>query len=172
MLPRKARLFWPLLATLLAADCTTKELAETHLVDDAPRAVIGDVVRLRLEYNTEAAMSLPVGPHPRVVLSLIGMLVLMVLWRLYRSLPDTARWRAAALGAVVGGALGNLGQRMSSPRGVTDFIDIGVGAWRFWTFNVADIGVTLGAVALAVAIWRQAPDPDPATADQPLPDGA
>src|SRR5690348_12680230 len=39
-----------------------------------------------------------------------------------------------------------------SPRGVTDFIDIGVASWRFWTFNVADAGITIGAVLLAFVL--------------------
>ena len=36
-----------------------------------------------------------------------------------------------------------------------DFIDVGVGSYRFWIFNVADVGVTLGAIALAVLLWRR-----------------
>jgi lipoprotein signal peptidase len=39
-----------------------------------------------------------------------------------------------------------------SPGGVTDFIDIGVASWRFWTFNVADAGITIGAVLLAFVL--------------------
>ena len=54
-----------------------------------------------------------------------------------------------ALGLAWGGAAGNLLDRLRSPRGVVDFIDIGVGSWRFWTFNVADSGVTIGAIILA-----------------------
>jgi signal peptidase II len=37
-----------------------------------------------------------------------------------------------------------------------DFIDVGVGAVRFWTFNVADSGITVGAILLAIALWRSA----------------
>jgi signal peptidase II len=36
-----------------------------------------------------------------------------------------------------------------------DFIDIGVGDVRFWTFNLADVGLTVGAVILAVLLWRR-----------------
>jgi signal peptidase II len=38
---------------------------------------------------------------------------------------------------------------------VIDFIDIGIGDSRFWTFNLADIGVTVGALLLAVIYWRE-----------------
>jgi signal peptidase II len=44
--------------------------------------------------------------------------------------------------------------RLRSPQGVVDFIDVGVGSWRFWTFNVADACITLGALGLMAALWR------------------
>jgi signal peptidase II len=78
--------------------------------------------------------------------------VLLLLYR--RTLPD-ARLRAAALALVAGGALGNLLDRLRSPLGVVDFIDVGIGDARFWTFNVADVGVTVGAVLLATVLWRE-----------------
>jgi lipoprotein signal peptidase len=37
---------------------------------------------------------------------------------------------------------------------VVDFIDVGLGGWRFWTFNVADMAIALGAVVLVVAMYR------------------
>jgi signal peptidase II len=49
----------------------------------------------------------------------------------------------------VGGRGGNLVDRIRSPLGVVDFIDIGLSSWRFWTFNVADSAVTVGAIVLA-----------------------
>ncbi len=55
--------------------------------------------------------------------------------------------------AGLGGAAGNLIDRLRSGRGVVDFIDLGVGSVRFWTFNVADSGVTIGACLLVVALW-------------------
>ena len=65
---------------------------------------------------------------------------------------------------MAGGALGNLLDRIRSPRGVVDFIDLGIGDARFYTFNVADVGVTLGAILLAVVLWRdQEQDQNPAT---------
>jgi signal peptidase II len=60
-----------------------------------------------------------------------------------------------ALALVAGGALGNLLDRLRSARGVVDFIDIGVGSYRLWTFNIADLGVTAGGVLLAVLLLRR-----------------
>jgi len=57
--------------------------------------------------------------------------------------------------ALVGaGAVGNLLDRLASDRGVVDFIDVGVGAARFYVFNLADVGVTVGGALPAYAIWR------------------
>jgi len=60
-----------------------------------------------------------------------------------------------ALGLAWGGAAGNLIDRLKSTRGVVDFVDIGVGDVRFWTFNVADSAVTIGAITLAFVLWRE-----------------
>ena len=76
-------------------------------------------------------------------------------------LRDTApadRVRAAALALVAGGAAGNLLDRLRTSRGVVDFIDVGIGAHRFYVFNLADVGVTTGAVLLALALWRSPAD--------------
>ena len=57
--------------------------------------------------------------------------------------------------------------RLKSARGVVDFIDIGIGAWRWPTFNVADIAVTTGAILLAVVLWNSEAPPATSTAPQP-----
>ena len=54
-----------------------------------------------------------------------------------------------------GGAAGNLIDRIRSTRGVVDFLDVGIGALRWPTFNVADIAVSCGAIALVVSMWRE-----------------
>ena len=65
------------------------------------------------------------------------------------------RIRVLALALVCGGALGNLVDRVKSGRGVVDFIDVGIGAMRWPTFNVADMAVSCGAVLLAIVLWRE-----------------
>ena len=152
----KTRVFWPILLTLLIADCASKELAETYLAPEhTPHEVIGSVVRLTLAHNAGGAMGLSLGPYSRIGLSLAALLALFVLGRLYVRTPATARLRAAALALVVGGAIGNLGNRLLSPRGVTDFIDVGFRSWRFWTFNLADAGITIGAALMIVVLSRR-----------------
>jgi signal peptidase II len=152
----KARVFWPLLLTLLLADCATKQLAETYLRSEhLPHEVAGSVVRFTLAHNSGAAMSLSLGRYSRIGFSLAALLALIILAQLYVRTPATHRLRAAALALVVGGALGNLLNRWLTPRGVTDFIDVSVRSWRFYTFNLADAGVSIGAVLLVVTLSRE-----------------
>ncbi|MDQ6611936.1 MAG: signal peptidase II, partial [Gemmatimonadota bacterium] len=65
-----------------------------------------------------------------------------------------SKFAAAGVPIVIGGAIGNLLDRVRFREGVVDFIDIGVGNVRFWTFNVADAAVTIGAACLVIALWQ------------------
>ena len=76
----------------------------------------------------------------------------IVLARLYTHTAPRARVLAAALALVCGGAVGNLLDRLRNARGVVDFIDVGVGAHRFWIFNTADAAITLGVLLLALVL--------------------
>lgn len=153
--PPRARIFWPALCAVLVADCTTKEAAESWLHPaHVPHDVIGDVVRLTLTYNAGAAMDLSLGPYSRVGFSVLAIVAVAVLVGLYRATPRTDRLRALGCALVIGGAIGNLVNRLILPAGVTDFIDVGIGSLRFWSFNVADAGITIGAVLLAAALIR------------------
>lgn len=161
---RKARCFWPILATLVLADCSTKELVETALLaNPGPHPVVGEWLRVTLAYNPGAAFStLSLGPATRPLLGLVAVIALIVLLRQYRKTRPDAGLRASAIALMAGGALGNLLDRVRSPRGVVDFIDLGIGDARFYTFNVADVGITVGAILLALVLWRDQ-DKDGAT---------
>lgn len=153
--PPRARVFWPALCAVLVADCTTKEAAERWLNPaHVPHDVIGSVVRLTLTHNVGAAMDLSLGHYSRVGFSVLAIVAVTVLVQVYRATPATDRLRGLACALILGGAVGNLVNRLLLPAGVTDFIDIGIGSLRFWSFNVADAGITVGAVLLAAAlIW-------------------
>ena len=160
MLTKKAKAFWPLLLLLIFADCTTKRLAEEHLLPEhVPHPVVGDVVRFTLAYNPDAAFSFSLGQHSRIGFTVLALGVLIALGSVYRSTAAQDRMQAIALALVAGGAIGNVMDRFRMPngtyRGVVDFIDIGVGGWRFWTFNLADVGVTCGAILLALLLLRR-----------------
>jgi signal peptidase II len=152
----KAALFWPLLAAVLALDVTTKSLAVTHLAPQyVPHEVLGEAVRLTLAYNPGASFGIGVGAYSRIVFIALALLALVILGRLYHAAPSADRPRAVALALICAGALGNMLDRVRSARGVVDFIDLGIREARFYTFNVADVAITFGAVLLAWILWQE-----------------
>ena len=148
--------YWLALGVVVCADVATKYLAHTrltlHLVS---REIWGDAARLTLVYNPGAAFGLHLGSWSRGIFMALAALALIVLGRLYRATARRDWPRALAIGLVSGGALGNFINRVWSERGVVDFIDVGVRGHRWPTFNVADIGVTSGALLLAWILWRE-----------------
>lgn len=152
----KAAVFWPLVSLLLLADCTTKQVAAERLEPEhVPHEVFGDVVRFTLAYNQGASFSVSLGEHSRWILAALALGVLGILMMQYRKAAEHDRTLALALALIVAGASGNLLDRLRSARGVIDFIDIGVGDVRFWTFNLADVAVFCGAVLLANLLLRR-----------------
>ncbi len=152
---KKALVFWPLLLVLVLADCGSKRLVEDAVPPHTPHEVLGDVVRVTLGYNPGAAFGLNVGPNSRVVFTTLTFIALIALGLMYRSTPPERRLELVALALISGGAVGNLIDRIRAGM-VTDWIDVGVGNVRFWTFNIADAGITAGAVLLAVALLQEA----------------
>ena len=102
-----------------------------------------------------AAFGLHVGPYSRWVFFAVAVIAVFVLNRMSHTSPTGDRFRQLALGLVAGGAAGNLIDRVRSARGVVDFLDVGIGALRWPTFNVADIAVSCGGIALAIVLWRE-----------------
>jgi signal peptidase II len=139
------------------ADFVTKWLADAYLwPPHTAHRVLGDVVRFTLGYNRQGVMGLPVGPYSRWILSAVSIVLLGVLVRLLYETHAHEKLRATSLALIIGGALGNLLDRLMSGRGVVDFIDIGIGTWRFWTFNVADVAIDIGIALFAWTLWRAA----------------
>lgn len=152
----KATVFWPLVLVLFLADCTTKQVAAERLEPEhVPHEVLGDVVRFTLAYNEGASFSVSLGEYTRWILMTLVVAVIGVLMMQYRKAARDDRMLALALACIVAGAVGNLWDRIRSPRGVVDFIDIGIGDLRFWTFNVADVTIFCGAVLLANLLIRR-----------------
>ena len=147
--------FWTLLIGVALTDIVTKRWAESALGLHAPEEVVGHWLRWTLTYNTGAAMNLSLGSASRVIFSGIALFMIVYLFRLYRQSPPGARAAPAAIALISAGALGNLLDRLRHAKGVVDFIDVGTLDWRFWTFNVADMGVTTGALVLALLLWRE-----------------
>jgi signal peptidase II len=141
---------------IVVVDQWTKNLATTYLVPrHVPHPILGDVLRFTLTYNPGAAFGMHLGEASRWVFTTLTLLILGFLIRLYRATPALDTPLRVAVACVMGGAIGNLVDRLRSVEGVVDFIDVGVGDVRFWTFNVADMAVSLGAICLVFLLWRR-----------------
>jgi signal peptidase II len=147
-MPQRANRFWTIFLSIVLVDIVTKRLAESSLIPYVPKDVIDDILRFTLAFNAGGAMSLSLGPASRWWFTLLSIATLFVLAYMYKQTSPGDRLQLASLALICGGAVGNLIDRLRSPLGVVDFIDIGVGPHRFWTFNIADVGVTLGTAAL------------------------
>lgn len=151
----KAVAFWPVLLSLVALDCASKELAVDKLSPaHVPHPIVGDVVRFTLAYNPRAAMGLSLGEHSRILFGVIAALMLVALVVYRRRASSQNGIMTIALALIGGGAAGNLLDRIRSSRGVVDFIDVGIGNARFWTFNVADAAVICGTILLVLVLRR------------------
>ncbi len=148
--------FWVIVAITVALDFVTKALAVEHLVPrHMPHEIIGNVVRFTLAYNPGAAFGMHLGPASRWIFAGLSVVIVGVLLRATGDLTRTSRLAAFGVPVIVGGAVGNLLDRIRLREGVVDFIDIGIGTTRFWTFNVAETAVTIGAICLVLALWRE-----------------
>lgn len=152
---KNGRVFWGAAVVVVILDVLTKKLAVQHLTLHYPQPVIGEIVRLTLAFNPGAAFSMSLGRYSRLIFGAFAVCALVILQIFHRASQPGDVSRSLALGLASGGAAGNLIDRFVSPQGVVDFIDIGVGDVRFWTFNVADSAVTVGALMLAFVLWRE-----------------
>jgi signal peptidase II len=143
---------WLLAAGIWVVDFLTKRMVLAHA--ESLRAdrveVLGEFFRLAYVRNPGAAMGLtPFGRWTLVTISAVAVVALV--WFLVIT-PAAQRLRRIAMGLILGGALGNLVDRVFYDGLVVDFLDFGLGTARFWTFNVADIGVTCGGTLLLISL--------------------
>lgn len=143
----------PAAGAVLALDLATKWVATATLAPPGRSvSLLGDFVRLTLVHNSGGAFGLFPGRGPAFVVFSIAAIGLIVL--LASRLPGRSRRELLALGALLGGALGNLFDRLRTGW-VIDFIDVGLGHLRWPVFNVADIAVTLGVIVLLLGVVRR-----------------
>jgi signal peptidase II len=140
-----------LAGAVLTADQATKSWALRHARE--PRHVIGSL-RLFVQFNSGTAFGL--GQNSTAIIVAGVVVLVVVLLGLGRRASRTATWPAAvAMGLLLGGAVGNLTDRLVRHHhgAVIDFIDL-----RWWpVFNVADSAISVGAVLLALVFFRARP---------------
>ena len=147
----KASLTWlGLSAVVIALDQWTKHLAIQGLTLNTP-VDLTPFLSLTLAHNTGAAFSFLSHAQgwQRWFFTGLGLLVstAIVLW--LGRLPRAARWQACALALILGGALGNVWDRIQLGY-VIDFIDAHARGWHWPAFNIADSSITIGAAMLII----------------------
>jgi signal peptidase II len=139
-------------AVVYAFDVVSKVIVAATMTYGSPIRLLGSALRLDYTRNGGAAFSLG-GTGYTVVFTLIAVGVVTVILRLARTL-FSVRW-AIALGLLLGGALGNLTDRIARAPGVfrgwvVDFVEI-----PHWPiFNVADSAITVGGVLMVLLAFR------------------
>ncbi|MFX0575025.1 signal peptidase II [Nocardia nepalensis] len=145
--PLRLRTLLIIAAVLLGLDLLTKTIVVAQLTPGDPVPIIGDFARLSLVRNPGAAFSMATGMT--WLLTLVAAAVVIGVIRIGRTLRSL--WWAIGLGMVLGGALGNLVDRLFRAPGplqghVVDFIAVG-----WWpVFNLADSSIVCGAILLVV----------------------
>ncbi|WIG57660.1 MAG: Lipoprotein signal peptidase [Ktedonobacterales bacterium] len=140
---------------LVILDQLTKRWVVAYFTTGAPKAsipLLGSVLDLEYVQNTGVAFSLLQG---QAVLFLFIAVAIVVVGVLYWRTRDTGSLMLKlTFGLILGGALGNLIDRVT--RGyVVDFVHFHIdGFFNFAVFNVADSGISIGVIILALLLWR------------------
>lgn len=145
--PLRGLLFLGLALLVVVVDQVTKRLAETRLRDQRSVPVVDDILRLTYVQNRGAAFGLLQDQTTFFVL--VGILVIGVIAASYRYLPRSGFLLHLALGLQLGGAIGNLIDRVRQGY-VVDFVDFGYRANWWPVFNVADSAIVIGVALLAL----------------------
>jgi len=118
--------------------------------------IFGGLVPLTLAYNRGAAFGISIGNDPRWFFIPVTIIAMVLLGYLLAKTHPHDRFRLFSLSLVFSGALGNLIDRVRWSRGVVDFIGpINLGFMDWPIFNVADMAISCGAVALAISFWME-----------------
>jgi signal peptidase II len=154
---------WPifigLAAAVVVADQITKAWISATLAPRASMSIIGDTLRLVHGQNNGALFGLFRDNAALFGLISIGVVGLIVA---YHARSPRSPYLSVALGLLLGGALGNMTDRLRLGY-VIDFVDAGIGNFRWYTFNVADAAIS-GAILLLIllAIRPSLGEPRPA----------
>jgi len=137
-----------LLLLVIGVDQLTKVWARTSLVD-APVTVWKNVFSFRLIYNTGASFG--IFHNHTLALTIFSILGMLAIGVFYFLLPKTKkmRWMRLMLAMIIAGGIGNIIDRIVFGK-VTDMLSFDL--INFPVFNVADIGVTCGAIVMC-ALW-------------------
>ena len=141
-------------AAILILDQVVKVLVRSRLELYESVIVIPGTLNLTRVHNTGAAFGLMNAmdfPYKTVVVALIATAALAGLALYAATLDPAQRLSRLGLAFIIGGAAGNLIDRLVSGY-VLDFVDAYYGHWHFWAFNVADAAITVGVALMILDI--------------------
>jgi signal peptidase II len=147
---------------VFAIDRVTKTWVSENIPLGTARPVVGDYVRIVHAQNTGAAFGLL--PERTTLLSVLSVVAVLAIVYYYRQIASNSSLVSATLGMQLGGAFGNLLDRIRQGY-VVDFVDVGIGDVRFWALNVADSSIVVGIILVTLALWyeeHRAATPKPA----------
>jgi signal peptidase II len=134
------------------ADRVTKTWVTDNIPVGTARPIAGDYIRIVHTQNTGAAFGLL--PERTTLLSVLSVLAVLAIVYYYRQIASSSWLVSATLGMQLGGAFGNLLDRVTQGY-VVDFVDAGIGDIRFWAFNVADSSIVVGIFVVTFALWYE-----------------
>ncbi len=137
-------LFFGVAATVLILDQLSKAWVIANIVPGTAVLVVGDLVRLIHSRNDGALFGLFGTAAPVLAIASIGVLALIVG---YHARSGRSPVLSVALGLLLGGAIGNLIDRIRLGY-VVDWVDAGLGGVRFWTFNIGDAAISVAILLL------------------------
>ncbi len=162
MRPSRILLVAGVAVLVFVIDRVTKAWVSENIPLGTARPIVGDYVRIVHAQNTGAAFGLL--PERTTLLSVLSVVAVLAIVYYYRQIASNSALVSATLGMQLGGAFGNLLDRITQGY-VVDFVDVGIGDIRFWAFNVADSSIVVGIILVTVALWyeeHRAPTPKPA----------
>lgn len=143
--------YFAVAAIIVILDQASKRLIWDAFQNTGGTELIGSYLRISLSKNPGAVMGILSGSRPILVtVTIISIGALVFFAYRMRYAPMLKR---LCLALILGGAFGNLIDRVASGE-VIDFIDMGIGQYRWPTYNVADIAVTIGAVILIAGFMK------------------
>ncbi len=148
-------LYFTIAALIVILDQSSKRIIWEMYEYSGGTDLINGYLRISLSRNPGAVFGILSGSRAfLLVITIISIAVLILFAYRMRYAPTSKR---VYIGLILGGAFGNLIDRVASGT-VVDFIDMGIGSYRWPTYNVADIAVTVGAVLLILGFLTYSPD--------------
>ncbi len=152
---------------VLVLDTLSKRWANAALTPFQPVRIAGQVLQLRLSYNTGVAFGLFANRGGWSLILTAVVIIGLIVWLVYTMGADELSTPVAiSIGMIVGGGIANFVDRLPDGH-VTDFLDAGIGAARWPTFNLADSAIVVGVIALIVLTSKNNPAEETASRTEP-----